>query len=78
MVASHTTRGRESRSKIEKEFPFQRDPTGKLESNAIEHHEVNAGGQENLESLRSLFVEIGRAVDIGIRPTVPVVRLPCR
>ncbi len=51
---------------LEKKFPVQRDPARKFEGSAIQHHKVDADGQQNLESLWGLSIEIGRNIDIGI------------
>ncbi len=52
---------------LEEKFPAHRDSARKFERSAIQDEQVDTGGQNNLESFRCLFVEIGGDVDIGIR-----------
>ncbi len=46
---------------------MQRDASRELEWSAIEYHQVNTGGQQNLEGLWMWAIEVGRNIDIGIR-----------
>lgn len=53
---------------MEKQLTMERDPARKFQRCMVQHHKVDTGGQEELESLGRRSVEIGRDVDIGIRP----------